>query len=54
VAETPPDADRFLWSAHHRVRHALGKRNPKLLDSRAQNQAKSETKSETRNQTKSE
>jgi hypothetical protein len=42
-AETPPNADRFLWGAHQRAHHSVGKRNPKLPDNRNRREAGKET-----------
>jgi len=38
-AETPPNAERFLWGAHQLAHHSVGKRNPKLPDNRDRREA---------------
>jgi hypothetical protein len=50
-AETPPNAGRFLWGAHQRAPHSVGKPNPELRKAKAKHEADSRAKIEAKNGT---
>jgi len=50
-AETPPNAGRFLWGAHQRAPHSVGKPNSKLRKAKTKHQGKHEAQNGAGNQT---